>query len=675
MATKGLVDIDTAAASQLNFQRGGEWNTPTSFFIQPGQSRVVGLRFFATPTPRDVETRLVQFDRPTIVGVPGFVVPTGEQAKMIIRTSAGAPRIGSVSPAIIDFGAPVAIENGVYSVTGTVRANNFGRSRVTINFANGEVGTAHYYVTTPYSKQLDNLGTFRFTKQWYNNTSDFFKRAPGIISYDHQKGKQLIDEQRAWIAGMSDEAGSGSFVSAAAKQLGRPNKQQVGMLEQFATQTLFGKLQISTQGNTYGGVKKSLFYYDPTLEGRGVYDSGINHGSTWRKSESDRLDRGYNYPHVAIVYWTLYRLARNNVGLVTSQSWNWYLDRAYDTIIGLRNNAGIYHGYSEFGLMEGTYFREILLDLEREGTTNSTYTSRANDVRAFMKSRADLWNGQRFPFASEFPWDNTGQEEVFAWSKYFGSAYDQTALNTVEALMAVMSSVPSWGYSGAGRDLWDFLYSGQLGSGARIERTLHHYKGAQSALPLVDQFLNYPRDIAMLRAGYGGVLGSLTSIFSDGFGSTGFHTRYDYLDWDPASGDNGVSIALHALSTRAVLVNDASVGGWTGFGAAVTVDGSTIRSRPYDSFRQRFFIADNALYLQLDAGHFTSVAYNTANGEVTVVFDANDGFTPNARIRWSTTASTSTSGQYSIRGSFNKERGASVVPLSSSGTTTVVLGK
>lgn len=176
----------------------------------------------------------------------------------------------------------------------------------------------------------------------------------------------------------------------------------------------------------------------------------------------------------------------------------------------------------------------------------------------------------------------------------------------------------------------------------------------------------------MLRAGYGGVLGPLTSIGADGFGSTGFHSRPDYLNWDSPSGENGVTIALHALTTRAIAVNDASLGGWAGFGAEVTQSGTNVSIRPYDSFRQKVFIAENALYMELDSGHFTSMSYDTGSKRVTVVLDADDGFTPQGRLRWETTAKTASSRVYSTEVKYPVERGCAVVPLGS-GTTTVVL--
>ena len=54
--------------------------------------------------------------------------------------------------------------------------------------------------------------------------------------------------------------------------------------------------------------------------------------------------RSYNYPHVTIVYWSLYRVGRNygnaSSKLVQHQSWEWYLHQAVNTtLLGLRNQG------------------------------------------------------------------------------------------------------------------------------------------------------------------------------------------------------------------------------------------------------------------------------------------------------------------------------------------------
>ena len=119
----------------------------------------------------------------------------------------------------------------------------------------------------------------------------------------------------------------------------------------------------------------------------------------------------------------MYRTARNFEGFVKAHPWDWYLDQAYNTtkFAFSRKSDGKYVvGYVELGLMEGTIFLELLKDLKREG-----WTEKAAEVERLMKERADAWAKEEYPFGSEMAWDSTGQEEVYAWCKYFG--YDDKA--------------------------------------------------------------------------------------------------------------------------------------------------------------------------------------------------------------------------------------------------------
>src|SRR5262249_642589 len=163
-------------------------------------------------------------------------------------------------------------------------------------------------------------------------------------------------EPRVWIAGMSDEGGAGSWVAAMMKQLDNPVQDEVAKLERVVNETVFGKLQVAA-----GGVKKSLFYYDPAKHP--AYSDATANSNTWTawsKNQADSLERSYNYPHVAIGYWVLYRLARNHQGLVTLHDWRWYLDHASLTATAMMRDAP---HYAQFGQMEGEVFLEILKDL------------------------------------------------------------------------------------------------------------------------------------------------------------------------------------------------------------------------------------------------------------------------------------------------------------------------
>ncbi len=97
-----------------------------------------------------------------------------------------------------------------------ITPHTWGRSRLSITYADSTLQTINYYVTHDAVQVLSDLGNFLTTNQWFNDTSDPFGRAPSVISYDREVVNAIVkDDPRAWIPGLSDEAGAGSWLAAA----------------------------------------------------------------------------------------------------------------------------------------------------------------------------------------------------------------------------------------------------------------------------------------------------------------------------------------------------------------------------------------------------------------------------------------------------------------------------
>lgn len=376
------------------------------------------------------------------------------------------------------------------------------------------------------------------------------------------------------------------------------------------------------------------------------------------------VGRSYDYPHVAAAHWVLYRLARNHEGLVTNHSWQWYLERAYQTGEAMVRHAA---HYAQFGQMEGTIFLLILLDLQREG-----WTAQADALEATMRARADVWRSLGYPFGSEMPWDSTGQEEVYAWCRYFG--FDDKARVTLNAILGYTPTLPHWGYNGSARRYWDFQYAGKL---RRVERQLHHYGSGLNAIPVLSEYRDNPDDLYLLRVGYGGLMGAIANITQDGFGPSGFHAYPSTLRIDGYSGDYGTGFLGHVVNTGTYIAHDAEFG-WLAFGGNLTVEGSSVRVRPMDSARSRVYLAPLGLWLTLDAGAFESVEVSPRTVRVTLALAT--AHTTDARLRIERPAEgTGASPGVAASGAtprpvqaYPMERGAYLIPLGV-GTTQVVL--
>jgi hypothetical protein len=619
-----------------NEWRGVEpWNPPSAATLAPGETRTYGLAFLLSPEIRSIEDTLAKAGRPVTVGIPGYVAPMDARLKLFIDYDRRVTDIAVEPAGALD-----------------------GPARVTLTFDDGTKQAVSYYVVKPAADVVRDLGNFLFTRQWYENQSDPFKRSPSVMSYDRSKNAIVEQDHRVWIAGLSDEGGAGSWLAAAMKLFGRPDTAELQKYQRFVDEVLWGRIQ-DAEGERKYGVRKSLFYYAPDEFPGFPYDPSKNWTTwaSWNKEGAEAINRAYNYAHVVAAYWSMYRLARNYEGLVTSRPWDWYLNQAYETMMFLTGPDSRV-GYVNVGLMGADTFLLVLEDMKREG-----WAERAANLEARMKARADRWAGQSYPYGSEMAWDSTGQEEVFAWMRYFG--HERQATTALNSVVGYMPAVPHWGYNGAARRYWDFIYAGA--PGASYERQLHHYGSGLNAIPALTRYRDDPADFHLLRIGYAGTMGALTNIDRDGFGSVAFHSFPDRLRWDAYSGDYGPNFLGHALNTGAYMVNHPEFG-WQAFGGNVTTADGRVAVEVTDSFRQRVYIAPYGLYLTLESGRFERVEIDPASGGVRVTLAAATQAEPRARLRLEQPARVAGVGAYAPTVSFASERGAFVVPLGANAT-------
>jgi hypothetical protein len=644
--------VHSEAYADQEWKNVEEWNPPTALTLAPGESRTYGVKFLLSDSIRNIEKTLAANERPVAVGIPGYIVPMDIDARLFLKY----PR--SVRALAVEPGGALAITEDAPAggwKAYTLKGKRWGRARLTITYDDGLVETIQYFVTKPEAQVVRDMGHFLTTRQWFVYPQDRFHRSPSVMNYNRQSNSIVIEDSRVWIAGLGDEGGGGAWIAAMMKQLVEPNKEELDKLEQFVDGVLWGGLQEKDGSHAYG-VHKSLFYYQPDQMPAGYYRPDLDWSTwtSWNQQQAARVDRSYDYPHVAAAYWVLYRLARNQQGLVTDHPWDWYLDHAYETSVAMTNFA---QEYAVFGQMEGTVFLQILTDLKREGMN-----AEAGNLEARMHARAERWRKEAYPFGSEMPWDSTGQEEVYAWTKYFG--YQDKAEVTLNAILGYDPAIPHWGYNGSARRYWDFIFAG---GDRRLERQLHHYGSSLNAIPLLAEYREHPDDFYLLRVGYGGTMGALTDIDEDGFAAAAFHAFPDMLRHDPITGDYGPNFFGHAWNTATYVVRHPEFG-WLAFGGNIKAQGDTLDLTPLDSSRSRVYLAPYGLWLTLDSGTFAGVRINLETGAVRLGFAPATPFSSAARLRIEQPAKDASFRTYRPGTELKREREAYVVPLSESVT-------
>jgi len=614
-----------------------QWNAPRSLILAPGETKNFALKFVLAEGIEDIQNTLKKEERPIATSIPGYVIPQDVKSQLFLDYKSNISSFEVEPKGAIEIKKDSKTPKGVKKYT--VLGKKWGRVRLTVNYADGLKQTINYKIIKPESEVIKDFGHFLTTKQWFDEPNDIFGRNPSVISYDYETKQQVIQDERAWICGLSDEGGAGGWLAAIMKQLVQPDKEEIKKLEQFVDKTLWGNIQYSEGKHKYG-VKKSVFYYEPDSLQKGTYSDTINFNTwaAWNHEHANDPGRSYNYPHVAAAYWTMYRLARYHQGLVESKSWDWYLKQAYNTTAAMVEQAPY---YAQFGQMEGSVFLLILEDLK-----NENFNEMASDIESKMRKRADHWEALEYPFGSEMPWDSTGQEEVYMWSDYFG--YDYKANVTLNAILAYMPTMPHWAYNGNARRYWDFLYGGKL---SRVERQIHHYGSSLNAIPVLKQYRK-SNDLYLLKVGYGGLLGGISNITEDGFGPAAFHSFPTELRIDYLSGDYGSGFYGYAVNTATYISKEDDLG-WLAFGGNVTAKGNLVEVEITTASKSKIYFAPKQLWLTLDAGVFEKLIYNSKTDELKVVLKDKNSFTPNAYLRVN----------QDLNLPFGKVRGAYEIPL------------
>ena len=322
--------IYSKAYAEQEWRNVTPWNEPTSLWVKPGQSISFGLRFTVAPSVENIEETVSNIGLPVAVGIPGYVLHGDMLGRLFINNTSGISSI-NISPE----GSLSVKPSGRYGEAWTgldisAGPGAFGRFRIDLTYANGAQQSVHYFVTEDGPKSLAKLGEFLTEKQWFGDVSDPFGRAPSIISYDHSVNRPVLQDNRAWIAGLSDDGGAGSFEAAAMKQAVQPVTSEVARLEEFVHQTAWARLQLTDGPNKYG-VRKSLFFYQPDTVPDYDYNPNINWNGVWNKTEADLLNRAYNYVHVSCLYWSLYRAGTIAPSVLSKETPMWYLIQSYNT--------------------------------------------------------------------------------------------------------------------------------------------------------------------------------------------------------------------------------------------------------------------------------------------------------------------------------------------------------
>lgn len=396
----------------------GTWRQPhTNLTLGPAGSPTAsaryGLRFRWASSYDDMRRILFDEGAFDIRVVPGMTVPEDLDATFSLHTQA------TIETIVAEYGADTTItplgtpkpDHYLYRV----RFRKLGENRLTIIHDGRRQTHLEFFVTEPIETLVKKRARFLVTRQqhrspdkWYDGLfSVYDMRAKTLRSPDDTDG---FDYWWGYVVAADDPVlGKAPFL--ASKNLRFPDRDEIAAVEYYLQRFVWGKLQRTDEEQPYPwglhGVPNWIEARDPKLRTRSS-NANLDKMKIWRS---------YDYPHVVMLYFHMYEVARTYPSMVKYLDAKGYLERAYQTA-----RAYFTYPYEILPWYEtykwGCYNELVILDLitalEREG-----YRDRAAWLRGEWEKKVKYFvYDDKYPFRSEYAIDRTAFESSYALAKY-----------------------------------------------------------------------------------------------------------------------------------------------------------------------------------------------------------------------------------------------------------------
>jgi hypothetical protein len=630
------VFIHSVAAGAVAAERGCKWRQRnTSLLLRAGEERSYSFTLRFADDYDHARNVLIEQRLIDVHVVPGMTVPSDLAARIALRSrerihGIDAEHTGQTTLRRVGRNGDAEIYD--------VRFGRLGENRLTVRFGDGRQMHLEFFSTEPLETLIAKRAAFIASHQhrdpslWYDGLL-----AEWAMDRRVMLGPDNYDRIRGWriYAVSCDDPGLSKPAFLAAKNAELPVQREVDALDDYIANFVWGGLQRTTD---------ETFSY-------GIY--GIPDWKTNRENEDpgrngrQHLWRIYDYPHITLLYYSLYRVAKNHPQVRTALSATDYLRRAYGTALAMFTIPWEIERWSAYGtgLMNEPVNPQVIDALFAEGMRDEAERLRPHwerKVRTFVNERPDL-------FRSEYAFDTTGFEATHALAKYALRVADprgpeeprevrpgwvdypastriplENAKQFMEAQIAANVFCRGWletayyllgsDIRGSGGDAYTLTYMSQLGGWSVLDYALYHAANPWPYLRL--GFASFLSAWALMNTGtrdsdygywYPGAAndgGAGGGFEPSPWGQTWLEQPHSRGSWYYSCEiDLGYCGALRCA--RTVLADDPLLGRFC-YGGEWRNTGRSLEVRPRDGVRRRFHALLNAgrLHLETDVDRF-----------------------------------------------------------------------
>ncbi len=635
-ANKGsaAVYLHSAAVRRPAEEAGARIHLPaTRAVLSPGEERSYRFCFAWAQDMEHAREEKIRRGLMDAQVLPGMTAPMGERTLLAVR--------GGWKDWKLELPEGCEITEEKPCDGGRIAALRFsrnGENTVWLRSADGKQCNLEFFITESPATMIAKRGAFIARHQhreedtwycgllaeWNNETGAML----GLDNYDRIKGWRIYEVS-------CDDPGLSKPAFLASKLAESPSAEEAAALDLYVERFVWGGLQ-KTEEESY---PYAIYGIPDWKTLRDSPDPGVR--------GREHIWRIYDYPHIALMYFQMYRAASEHPDLPFTQTPLTYLRRAARTLIAMYTVPLELDDWSAFGtgLYNELITEDILDALCRQGE---------EDLHRRLER---LWNRKAYRFTeknadvfgSEYPFDTTGFESTHILAKRAmrlakcdeGSGEGDISPDRAELFMenqircnASCRGVLEMAYWLYGSDYrgdnlhYTLSYMSQMGGWALLDYALYC---AQDPFP-------------WLRLGYGALLSGWALLNSgpeeqgfgwrfpgrehDGAASGGFEPLYLGETWlqQPHHGgawyysceiDLGFCGYLRGAAT--VWAND-PLFGEVCLGGKAERDGEQLAILPGDGAERRAHLMDRRLraHIRISLGKIRKIIWNRETNEITV---------------------------------------------------------
>lgn len=565
----------------------------TSLVLNPQASSRYGFTFAAVKDEQQMKQTLYEHGLIDMTVVPGMIVPTNQPIQFDLRTRQPIRSVKDGKGRTIALDRTKTGDHHLYRWC----LDQLGPQNVTIQYGNGKRTVMQFYGIDPVDKALSAHASFMVDHMQWNAPGDLRDKV-----YDdwmmHTKQKRnafngnVFDTPEPWGWGWGDDWGLTHGLFLAEQNRLQPVARQVQSLDDYLETVVWNKLM------------------------KDHHDDYLVRNFLTADEGATLTDRGYAYPHVYNTYFDMYQIARDYPGLIAyKHDPDTYLLRAYHIMKTLYDGPVNYSLAT--GLMGGQTTPELIAALDREG-----YVKEADDIRDKMERKFTNFSSNKYPYGSEYSYDNTGEEEVYtlARSQWEAGKNTDKALDMMSKInsktRASRGQMPVWYYyadpvTNTGDNWFNFQYTTSLAGYTMDDWIRQHLIADQPTLAAEQLRLAYASKLANVGAINSGQMstdaaniGAASWTYQAEKGNQGTNGTGGGRDvplmngWRSMTGeaDLGLFGALRILSAD---VADDPIFDLIGYGAEVKDTGTTYQITPTDGVYRKLHILPLGFNMEL----------------------------------------------------------------------------